>query len=137
MERFKAIEKEMKTKAFSKEGLNLAAKVDPKEREKSECCTWISNQVEDLTVQIDKFEAEVEVIRLNSKKNKRDTGNKDRIAHLEHMVERHKWHIGRLELTLRLLENDNLTSDQVNDIKEDVEYYISNNQVYIELLFIV
>ena len=36
MEKFKAVEKEMKTKAFSKEGLQQAAKQDPKEREKQE-----------------------------------------------------------------------------------------------------
>ena len=33
MERFKAIEKEMKTKAFSKEGLMQMARMDPKEKE--------------------------------------------------------------------------------------------------------
>jgi len=32
METFKAVEKEMKTKAFSKEGLSAAAKLDPKEK---------------------------------------------------------------------------------------------------------
>ena len=36
MERFKAVEKEMKTKAYSKEGLQLASKIDPKDKEKME-----------------------------------------------------------------------------------------------------
>ena len=36
MERFKVVERETKTKAYSKEGLGGAAKVDPKEKEKAE-----------------------------------------------------------------------------------------------------
>ena len=36
MERFKACEKEMKTKAFSKEGLSAAARLDPSEKAKVE-----------------------------------------------------------------------------------------------------
>lgn len=43
MERFKAAEKEMKTKAFSKEGLNAQAKLDPKEVAKAETCSWVVN----------------------------------------------------------------------------------------------
>lgn len=41
MERFKVVERETKTKAYSKEGLG-AVKVDPKEKEKDEVKTWIS-----------------------------------------------------------------------------------------------
>ena len=37
MERFKVLEKEMKIKAFSKEGLNQATKLDPKMKEKIDC----------------------------------------------------------------------------------------------------
>jgi len=36
MEKFKACEKEMKTKAFSKEGLIQSARLDPKAQEKLE-----------------------------------------------------------------------------------------------------
>ena len=43
MERFKALEKELKTKAYSKEGLNAATKMDPLEREKIELESWISD----------------------------------------------------------------------------------------------
>jgi len=42
MERFKVIERETKTKAYSKEGLGAATKIDPKEREKEEITTWLS-----------------------------------------------------------------------------------------------
>ena len=43
MEKFKALEKELKTKAYSKEGLNAATKMDPAEREKMELESWISD----------------------------------------------------------------------------------------------
>ena len=58
MEKFKAVEKEMKTKAYSKEGLSAAAKLDPKEKEKLETCQFLSNMVEELARQIEMTEAE-------------------------------------------------------------------------------
>ena len=42
MERFKVIERETKTKAYSKEGLGAATKVDPREKEKEDITTWLS-----------------------------------------------------------------------------------------------
>lgn len=42
MERFKIIERETKTKAYSKEGLGAATKVDPKEKEKEDITAWLS-----------------------------------------------------------------------------------------------
>jgi len=42
MERFKVIERETKTKAYSKEGLGAAIKVDPKEKEKEDITSWLS-----------------------------------------------------------------------------------------------
>ena len=42
MERFKVVERETKTKAYSKEGLGAAAKLDPAAKEKAEVTGWIS-----------------------------------------------------------------------------------------------
>ena len=42
MERFKVVERETKTKAYSKEGLGAAAKLDPLQKEKDELTTWLS-----------------------------------------------------------------------------------------------
>lgn len=41
MEKFKAVERETKTKAYSKEGLGAGQKLDPQEKEKEECTHWI------------------------------------------------------------------------------------------------
>ena len=48
MERFKVCEKETKTKAFSKEGLGQAAKLDPREKKRSELQDWISERISKL-----------------------------------------------------------------------------------------
>lgn len=51
MERFKIVERETKTKAYSKEGLGLAQKVDPAQKEKEEVGTWLT--VRSLALQRD------------------------------------------------------------------------------------
>ena len=45
MERFKVLERETKTKAYSKDGLGAAAKLDPQTKEKSEITAWLSVSV--------------------------------------------------------------------------------------------
>jgi len=105
MEKFKAVEKEMKTKAYSKEGLSAASKLDPKEKEKLEAVDFLSNMVEELERQIETVEAETESLQVTIKKGKKDGGKADRIAELERITERHKWHQAKLELLLRSLEN--------------------------------
>lgn len=128
MEKFKAVEKEMKTKAFSKEGLSAAAKLDPKEKEKLEVCQFLSNMVEELERQIETLEAEEEALQATVKKGKKDTGKADRLAEIGRLTERHKWHQGKLELLLRSLENGNVDTDQVHDLEESIKYYVEENQ---------
>ncbi|KAK4740472.1 hypothetical protein SAY87_032353 [Trapa incisa] len=123
MERFKICEKETKTKAFSKEGLGQQPKTDPKEKAKSETRDWLNNVVSELETQIDIFEAEVEGLSVKKGKTK-----PLRLVHLETSITRHKAHIMKLELILRLLDNDELSSEQVNDVKELLEDYVERNQ---------
>jgi CCR4-NOT transcription complex subunit 3 len=88
MERFKVIERETKTKAFSKEGLVAAAKVDPNEKvsdflaflcqitnnlliqAKMKASQWINSCTERLNIQVDAFEAEIEKLLHYTKKKK-------------------------------------------------------------------
>ncbi|KAI9818659.1 MAG: general negative regulator of transcription subunit 5 [Phylliscum demangeonii] len=128
MEKFKAVEKEMKTKAYSKEGLSAAAKLDPKEKEKLETCQFLSNMVEELERQVETIEAEAESLQANLKKGKKDTSRAERVAELERITERHKWHQGKLELLLRSLENGGVDTDQVLELQEGIKYYVENNQ---------
>ncbi|ORZ28837.1 Not1 N-terminal domain, CCR4-Not complex component-domain-containing protein, partial [Lobosporangium transversale] len=127
MEKFKAIEKEMKTKAYSREGLIMSGRMDPKEKEKAETCSWVTDRVEALSIQIEALEAEVETLQAGTKKGKNNS-SKERISELEEKIERHKWHQGRLELILRLLENGQIDTEKVIAIQEDVNYYVDENQ---------
>lgn len=125
MERFKAVEKAMKTKAYSKEGLSAAAKLDPKEQAKVEASDFLNNVVDELEQQIEALEAESESIQVTMKKGKSQTAKAERIAAIERIIERHKWHQGKLELIRRSLENGGVETDQVNDIEESIKYYVS------------
>ncbi|KAA1465970.1 hypothetical protein DENSPDRAFT_830686 [Dentipellis sp. KUC8613] len=128
MEKFKACEKEMKTKAFSKEGLIQSAKLDPEQQKKQECTQWLQSCVEDLLLQVETAEAEIETLQVGGrKKGKVGATTQERLENLEHRNERRKWHISRLEIILRLLDNGTLSSDQVNGLKEDVQYFLESN----------
>ena len=126
MEKFKAVEKAMKTKAYSKEGLSAAAKLDPKERAKMEACDFLSNMVDELERQIETLEAEGESIQATMKKGKNQSSKADRMAEIEKITERHKWHQGKLELIKRSLENGGVETEQVNDLEETIRYYVSD-----------
>ena len=128
MEKFKAVEKEMKTKAFSKEGLSAVAKLDPKEKDKLEACQFLSNMVEELERQVETLEAEEEALQATVKKGKKDSGKADRLVEIQRLTERHKWHQGKLELLLRSLENGNVDTEQVQEIQESIKYYVEENQ---------
>ncbi|KAK7848657.1 ccr4-not transcription complex subunit 3 [Quercus suber] len=123
MERFKICEKETKTKAFSKEGLGQQPKTDPREKAKSETRDWLNNVVGELESQIDSFEAELEGLSVKKGKTR-----PPRLTHLETSITRHKAHIMKLELILRLLDNDELSPEQVNDVKDFLEDYVDRNQ---------
>lgn len=136
MEKFKACEKEMKTKAFSKEGLIQASKLDPKAQEKLETTQWLQSKVEDLLLQVEQAEAEIESLQGGPKKKKQGSAN-GRLEDLEHLNERRKWHISRLEIVLRLLENGSLPVDRVISLKDDVSYFVDSNTVCATLCVIM
>ncbi|KAF7898230.1 hypothetical protein EAF00_004676 [Botryotinia globosa] len=127
MEKFKAVEKAMKTKAYSKEGLSAAAKLDPKERAKMETGEFLGNMVEELERQIETMEAERESISATMKKGKTQSAKADRIAELDNSTERHKFHQNKLELIKRCLENGTVEIEQVKDLEESIKYYVTDN----------
>ena len=43
-------------------------------------------------------------------------------------MEKHKFHISRLEALMRMVDNDAVYSEQIWRIKDDVEYYVDCNQ---------
>lgn len=52
MERFKIVERETKTKAYSKEGLGAAQKMDPAQKEREEISSWLISSIDTLNLQV-------------------------------------------------------------------------------------
>lgn len=82
MERFKMVERQSKTKAFSKHGLEKMENETPEQKRRRETKEWLSTVVEELSNQSDAFEAEIEVFswkprnRVKGKGRIRTTGTK-------------------------------------------------------------
>ncbi|GKD46111.1 CCR4-NOT complex, subunit 3/ 5, partial [Tanacetum coccineum] len=74
----------------------------------------------------DSFKAEMEGLSIKKGKAK-----PPRLTHLESSITRHKAHIMKLELILRLLDNDELSPELVNDVKDFIDDYVERNQVFI------
>lgn len=127
MERFKAVEKAMKTKAYSKEGLASSAKLDPAEQARAEASEFLSTQVDELEQQIETLEAESEQLQATMKRGKSHTAKAERVAEIDRVIERHKWHQGKLELIRRSLENGGIEAEQVTELEESIRYYVTDN----------
>ncbi|KAH3684194.1 hypothetical protein WICPIJ_004837 [Wickerhamomyces pijperi] len=128
MERFKVVEKNMKTKAFSKEGLSMQ-RIDPKEKEKNECSDFLHQMIEELERQCEKLEAKVDQIHSSVKKGKKlDNNKQQQVDELNEKLSRHHWHQEKLEQILRFLENDALEAEQVNNLQDDIKYYVESNE---------
>lgn len=55
MERFKVVERETKTKAYSKEGLGAAQKLDPAQKEREDISCWLVASIDALNIQVFKY----------------------------------------------------------------------------------
>lgn len=128
MEKFKAVEKEMKTKAYSKEGLMASIRLDPMAQKKADLQNFLSDCTSELDRQIEACEAEAESLTVHLRKGKKDSSKADRVAEVERQVECHKWHQGRLELIMRLLENGKLDTEQVERVRDNIKFYVDSNQ---------
>lgn len=127
MERFKIVERETKTKAYSKEGLGAAQKLDPAQKEREDVSSWLVGCIDQLNIQIDSFECEIESLLANKKK-KLDKDKQERMDELKAKLEKHRFHIRKLETILRMLDNMSVEVLQIKQIKDDVEYYIDSSQ---------
>jgi len=128
MERFKIVERETKTKAYSKEGLTNSSRMDPAEREKWNMQQWLNQCIDTLNIQVDQFEAEIETLSAGGKKGKKKTDDALRREECQLWVEKHRDHIQKLETLLRMMDNDQVEVQQIKDIQEDIDNYIENSQ---------
>ncbi|TMW55143.1 hypothetical protein Poli38472_013905 [Pythium oligandrum] len=124
MEEFKVCEKETKTKAYSKEGLAQVERLDPAEQARQATRSWIQECLSQFNEQIEAFECDLERMQQAKGRNK----NKAEKENLEALITRHKWHILKLEQINRLLDNDALEPSDVDELKDDIDYYLEANQ---------
>ncbi|KAL0225764.1 hypothetical protein P9112_013088 [Eukaryota sp. TZLM1-RC] len=129
MERFKVIERQSKTKAYSREGLAQSSLEDEETQKVNTTVEWLQKQIADLEQQIDHQEAQIEVI--SSRRSKRSKKLKqedlDEMENSRFKIDRHRFHIQQLELVMRLIINNEMDVEMVEVIKESVEYYVEHN----------
>jgi CCR4-NOT transcription complex subunit 3 len=123
MERFKVCEKEFKTKAFSKEGLSQQPKEDPKEKEKNKVRKWISEKLETLASQVDVYEVEIEN-QSSTKGKKSSKKDSSPVGKWETLIERVHYHEEKLEVVLRLLDNETLSPEDIEPIQDQLDYLL-------------
>mmetsp|Transcript_6052 Transcript_6052/g.7397 ORF Transcript_6052/g.7397 Transcript_6052/m.7397 type:complete len:603 (-) Transcript_6052:9041-10849(-) len=137
MDQFKDLEKSSKIKQFSNEGLELQSQktkynkfTDPEDAKKQEACNYIGDIIDQLNQQNESLELEIHLLTIQLKKTKsvNSYSVQSSIDDCKYNVERNNNHLSKLEKILRNIENENLDPERVDDIKDDLEYYVENNQ---------
>lgn len=137
MDQFKDLEKSSKIKQFSNEGLELQSQktkynkfTDPEDAKKQEACNYIGDIIDQLNQQNESLELEIHLLATQLKKTKSANSYsvQSSIDDCKYNVERNNNHLSKLEMILRNIENENLDPERVDDIKDDLEYYVENNQ---------
>ena len=121
-------EREMKTKAYSKEGLGQAARQDPRDKARQEARDWVNGVVDQLGTQVDEYEFEAEGLQGGGRRGRKGGGKQGLLEELETLVERHREHTERLEQVLRGLDNKTLSADDVWEVKDLVEDYLERHR---------
>ncbi|KAL7678130.1 hypothetical protein ACOME3_004359 [Neoechinorhynchus agilis] len=128
MERFKVVEKESKTKAYSKEGLGACQKLDPQEKEKEDAILWITEAIKRMKQNTELLEGQSESmnVRGGKKKKKEDKQTTNRLNELKELIGRNTQHMEGLERALRLVDNDAIDMKRVNELHDDVDLYLND-----------
>ena len=119
MEAFKIVERETKTKAYSKEGLAQTTRPDPADSARAHTTAWVNQCIQSLSDRIAELELETEAPTGNKKKRGQRAESTP-----EGQMERNKWHSLKLEQILRLIDNGEVEPADVDDIRDDIEEFI-------------
>eukprot|EP00931_Biecheleriopsis_adriatica_P113588 TRINITY_DN886_c0_g2_i1.p1 TRINITY_DN886_c0_g2~~TRINITY_DN886_c0_g2_i1.p1 ORF type:complete len:889 (-),score=246.94 TRINITY_DN886_c0_g2_i1:100-2766(-) len=125
MTRFKEFERDLKTKAFSSNALAKGEELELEEAEKLRYQDWISSSIQQLNDQRDEFEADLELL---SNKKTLSNDEKSRMTELREWQDQHEFHIRKLELILRALDNDALELSDLACIRDSVDYYLESHK---------
>ena len=135
MEQFKVLEKETKTKAYSKEGLSQAVRgargSGGEDEERREVCkAWIDEFSALLHGQMEEMEGRLEQVKADrgGKKAKSKVGPGESLEELLRSIDRHQFHLSQLADVKEKLDDESLAPEQVEGVKDSVEYYVTNNQ---------
>lgn len=138
METFKMVERETKTKAYSKEGLARDNTLTAEEKKRLRTREWVQELVQQLSDDADATEAEVEALETaaatagggaKAKKDREAT-----LTRLAGIITNHRWHIERLEALTRMLDNERVDPDEVDAIRDDLSYYVEQVRSPLHLL---
>jgi len=124
MQRFKEFERELKTKAFSTCALARQDELELGEAEKIKYQDWLSATIQTLNDQKDQFDADIEIL---DKKKHPSADDKTRQAQMKEVLERHRWHIKKLEQVLRGVDNDMLDLTELAVVRETVDIYLETH----------
>jgi CCR4-NOT transcription complex subunit 3 len=131
MERFKLLEKETKTKAYSKEGLSASMRGTTEEITlKDETMVWLDDTIEYFQNEKGEYESQLDLLKQTAhtkKKGKTDRSALDKIEELQARIDRHQWHINQIEEIKDKLDFNELNAESVVNIKDDVQYYIDSH----------
>ncbi|CAG9575205.1 conserved hypothetical protein [Leishmania major strain Friedlin] len=118
METFRAIEREMKTKAFSNEGLASAAL----ERADSATEQWLKDAIEEGRKKIELLEYEVQKAN-----NGRVRRGKQQKSEYQIRLENLQTHFFKWESLLRMVNNEELDTDEVDDLQEPIQKVLEDD----------
>ncbi|GMT19027.1 hypothetical protein PFISCL1PPCAC_10324 [Pristionchus fissidentatus] len=127
MEQFKDVERDHKTKPHSKQGLCAEEKLDPRERARAECVEWLNNTLRAFNDENDKCEASLELLSSGDNGRRRGKGKDDpkkveKEKELRTLMEGVKFHMDKLELVMRLVDNETLDPKVIEDtLKEELD----------------
>lgn len=133
MDLFKDLEKASKIKQFSNEGLELQNqkrfnKFGAEDAKLLEACSYISDVIDQLTLQNASVDEDIALLIQQLKKNKNSSGAQGQLEAKQEVFARNKRHIERLGEVLGHLEAGLLAPEKVDDIRDDLDYYVENNQ---------
>ncbi|RCK60379.1 General negative regulator of transcription subunit 3 [Candida viswanathii] len=131
MDQFKELEKVLKIKQFSNEGLELQSQQKRSrfgdDAKYQEACSYINDVIEQLNGQNEELDQELDSLS-SQLKRKGGSAVQSSIDDVKYKMERNNNHITKLEEILENLDNDKLDPARIDDIKDDLDYYVENNQ---------
>ncbi|CAE6970870.1 NOT5 [Symbiodinium sp. KB8] len=137
---FKELERESKTKAFSKAGLARGEAETPEERERREESEWLQDRIRTLEQEAEELEAEMEILVDSRRRESSEAVYVMRCqqpcaalhtrraawSHRELAAKlgNHRFHIENLNKLIRLLANEVLEPDELSTLHDDLECYM-------------